>query len=259
MAGVAAQGKLRTHQPLVLAEVATVLAVSLGASALYAVLSLIRRLEAGGLKGQTASLVSSRARNEWLDLAYQLADVATALAPVAVVVMFVLLRGSRPREELGLRTERAGRDVARGSVVAAVIGGTGLALYLAARAVGLAVTVVPSQLSDVWWRIPVLLLDAAQNAVVEEVIVLGWLPGRLRAAGWSTGATVGSCLLLRGSYHLYQGFGAFLGNAAMGLMFMLLAWRWQRITPLLWAHFLIDAVAFVGAVLLAGQVSFLPA
>ena len=52
--------------------------------------------------------------------------------------------------------------------------------------------------------------------------------------------------LLRGSYHLYQGFSAGVGNIIMGVVF---AWFYQRtnkIWPLVIAHFLIDAVAFVG-------------
>ena len=64
--------------------------------------------------------------------------------------------------------------------------------------------------------------------------------------------------VLRGSYHLYQGFGAFLGNAAMGLVFGYLYRRWGRVTPLIIAHVLIDAVAFVGYALLQGRVSWLP-
>ena len=47
-------------------------------------------------------------------------------------------------------------------------------------------------------------------------------------------------------YHLYQGFSAGVGNIIMGVVF---AWFYQRtnkIWPLVIAHFLIDAVAFVG-------------
>ncbi len=51
---------------------------------------------------------------------------------------------------------------------------------------------------------------------------------------------------LRGAYHLYQGFGGFLGNVAMGTVFALLFRRWGRVMPFLVAHFVIDAVAFVG-------------
>jgi membrane protease YdiL (CAAX protease family) len=63
---------------------------------------------------------------------------------------------------------------------------------------------------------------------------------------------------LRGSYHLYQGLGGFFGNAAMGVIFAVLFLRWKRATPMIIAHTLIDAVAFVGYVVLAGHVSWLP-
>ena len=64
--------------------------------------------------------------------------------------------------------------------------------------------------------------------------------------------------VLRGSYHLYQGFGAFLGNAVMGVIFGILYRRWGRVMPLIIAHFLIDAVTFVGYAALVGKVSWLP-
>ena len=55
---------------------------------------------------------------------------------------------------------------------------------------------------------------------------------------------------LRRTSHLYQGFGAFVGNLAMGLVFGYLYKRFGRLTPLLVAHFMLDAVAFVGFALL---------
>jgi len=64
--------------------------------------------------------------------------------------------------------------------------------------------------------------------------------------------------LLRGTYHLYQGFGGFVGNLVMGLIFGWLFLRWKRTAPMVIAHFLIDAVAFVGYVYLQGHVSWLP-
>ena len=56
----------------------------------------------------------------------------------------------------------------------------------------------------------------------------------------------GNAALLRGGYHLYQGVGAGLGNLVMGLVYG----RWyqatHRLWPLVFAHALIDTVAFVG-------------
>jgi hypothetical protein len=64
--------------------------------------------------------------------------------------------------------------------------------------------------------------------------------------------------LLRGSYHLYQGLGGFVGNLAMGLLFGWLYRRWGRVTPFVVAHTVLDVGAFVGYAVLAGRVSWLP-
>ncbi|HEY6296631.1 MAG TPA: CPBP family intramembrane glutamic endopeptidase [Streptosporangiaceae bacterium] len=114
-------------------------------------------------------------------------------------------------------------------------------------------------LPDVWWRIPVLLLAAAQDGILEEVIVVGYLMSRLDKLGVKPRVAIAISAVIRGSYHLYQGAGAFVGNATMGVIFAYLYRRWGRVTPLIIAHTLIDAVAFVGYALLAGHVSWLPA
>jgi membrane protease YdiL (CAAX protease family) len=118
--------------------------------------------------------------------------------------------------------------------------------------------VVAESLPDIWWRIPVLLLSAFQNAAVEEVVVVGYLLSRLDKLGVRPSRAIAISAVIRGSYHLYQGVGGFIGNAVMGVIFGTLYRRWGRVTPLLIAHFLIDAVAFVGYALLAGHVSWLP-
>ncbi|WP_407675384.1 CPBP family intramembrane glutamic endopeptidase [Peterkaempfera griseoplana] len=240
-------------------ELVIVLALSLGASGLSALISFIGSLtRRAALKQQTATLNGSLAPGRpWLDLAWQLFDIGTALVPVALVAHLLLREGSSVRA-LGLDLAHRWSDLRRGTAVAAVIGGSGLALYLAARAAGANLTVVPSSLPDVWWRIPVLVASAWQNAAVEEVIVVGYLLRRLSQLGWSWPAALVASSLLRGSYHLYQGVGGFVGNVVMGVVFCLLYRRWGRVTPLLMAHALIDTVAFVGYTALAGHVGWLP-
>lgn len=86
-----------------------------------------------------------------------------------------------------------------------------------------------------------LLLSAARAAVQEEFVVLGYLFARLRQLGWGPWAIVLATSVLRASYHLYQGPGAFVGNLAMGLLFGLLFLRTGRLLPFLEvAHFMID-------------------
>ncbi len=240
-------------------EVLLVLGVSLGASAVYAIVDIIGRLTARqALSQQQATLNPSQAPGRpWLDLAYQLLGIATALIP-ALLAMHLLRRDQGDaRSALGLRPRRTRFDLATGGGLAALIGIPGLGLYVAARALGLAVNVVPEALPHIWWALPVLVLSAIQNAVLEEIVVVGYLVTRLRQFGWQVPAVVACSALLRGSYHLYQGFGGFVGNAIMGVIFALFFLRYRRIAPLIIAHATIDTVSFVGYALLHGHVSFI--
>jgi membrane protease YdiL (CAAX protease family) len=240
-------------------EIVAVFAVSLGASGIYALVSLIGSLTAKqSLSKQTATLNGSLAPGRpLLDLVLQLLNITLSLAPVLLVFYLLARAGERP-SSIGVDAKEPGRDLARGAVLAALIGGSGLVLYLIAFHIGVELNVVAENLPDIWWRYPVLLLSAAQNATVEEVIVVGYLLSRLDKLGVRPSRAIVLSAVIRGSYHLYQGVGGFIGNAVMGLIFGYLYRRWGRVTPLLIAHFLIDAVTFVGYALLAGHVSWLP-
>ncbi len=253
------EASLRPPRPwLIRWEIVAVFAVSLGASALNALLNLVASLLAPQpLAGQQTTLVGQLAANSWLDLVLQLASIAETLAPV-LLVLYLMARAGEPPSLIGLDGSQPGRDAARGTVIAAIIGGAGLALYLTAFHLGLSLTVVPEALPPVWWRTPVLLLSAVQNGLLEEILVIGYLLTRLDQLGWSPAKAIALSALLRGSYHLYQGFGAFIGNAVMGVIFGVLYRRWGRVMPLIVAHTLIDAVAFIGYAVLHGRVSWLP-
>ncbi|WP_370666734.1 CPBP family intramembrane glutamic endopeptidase [Streptomyces sp. IBSBF 2507] len=240
-------------------ETLLVLALSLGASGVSALISFVGSVtRPGGLKDQAATLNASAAPGRpWLDLAWQLFGITTALVPVALVAHF-LLREGRGLRTLGFDRSRPWPDLGRGAAVAAVIGSTGIAFYLAARGLGFNLTVVPEALPDVWWKYPVLILSAVQNSVLEEVIVVGYLLRRLDQLGWGAGASLAASSVLRGSYHLYQGIGGFVGNMVMGVVFVHLYRRWGRVGPLVVAHSLLDIGAFVGYGLLAGKVDWLP-
>ena len=161
------------------------------------------------------------------------------------------------RRLLGLDTRRWRFDWGMGTVLAAVIGLPGLGLYVVGRELGFTVQIVAEALPSVWWGIPVLVLAAAQNAVLEEVIVVGYLVTRLRELRWRVPAIVAASAILRGSYHLYQGFGGFIGNAVMGVVFALVYLKWKRTMPLIIAHTLLDVVAFVGYALLADRLDWI--
>ncbi|MEU3821814.1 CPBP family intramembrane glutamic endopeptidase [Streptomyces sp. NPDC030392] len=279
----AAAGAVGAPRGTLRSETLIVLALSLGASAVSSLISFVGSLtRPGGLKEQAATLNGSFAPGRpWLDLAWQLFSIATALVPV-VLVAHLLLReggplragggpgeGGGPREDAAVRAggglrmigfdrTRPWSDLGRGALVAAGIGSAGLAFYLLSRALGMNLTVVPESLPGEWWKFPVLILSALQNSVVEEVIVVGYLLRRLGQLGWSPTAALVASSVLRGSYHLYQGIGGFIGNMVMGVVFVLLYRRWGRVGPLVVAHALLDIVAFVGYALLAGRVGWLP-
>ena len=240
-------------------EVLLVLALSIAASAIYAVLSFIASATAEeSFRSQSTVLVSSRAPGRpWIDLGYQLARIVLALAPVALAWHF-LARGGESLRSIGADLSQPGKDLVRGVALAAIVGGTGLALYLAAYAAGINLTVVPTSLPDVWWRTPVLVLLSIQNALLEEVLLAGFILHRLQQLGWSPWRAVAVSAVLRASYHLYQGIGGFIGNLAMGVLFARLYQRWGRCMPLVVAHALIDIVAFLGWTVLVGRVGWLP-
>jgi membrane protease YdiL (CAAX protease family) len=232
------------------AEVWIVLGLSLGQSAVYAAVSLVAKLTRGPLAEQTATLNASRSDRSLLDLTYQLLGIGFALVPVALA-LWLLAGGLDGRwrsaaRSIGLDARSPGRDVALGAGLAAVIGIPGLGLYFAGKALGVTATVVPSGLDQHWWTVPVLLLAAVQNSLLEEVVAVGYLVDRLERLGWAVPAIVVASSLLRGSYHLYQGFGPFVGNAVMGVVFVAVYLRTRRVMPLVVAHTLLDVVAFVG-------------
>lgn len=241
-------------------EIAIVLALSLGASAAYAIVSLIGALTQGPLSEQRTALNRSVTPRPWLDLTYQLLGIATELAPVALVILLLTLLpaarvaargdGSPAAVQLGLSPVRPWRDLAWGAVLAACIGLPGLAIYAAGRALGATMDVIPAALDTHWWTIPVLVLQATKNAVIEEVIAVGYLVRRLEQRGWRSSSITATSAILRGSYHLYQGIGPGLANVAMGVVFARWFQRTGRTGPLIVAHTLLDVVAFVGYVLL---------
>ncbi len=72
-----------------------------------------------------------------------------------------------------------------------MIGLPGLALYFIGRELGITATIVPAALDPHWWTVPVLILQALKNAVLEEVIVVGYLVTRLKGLGWQAPAIIG--------------------------------------------------------------------
>lgn len=228
-------------------EIAIVLLLSLGASALWSVLQFIDlNTRAAPIGEQQVALNPTRSDRAWLDLAYQLTGIFLDLIPVALV-LWLLWRARRPHlGALGIDGARPWRDGASGVALVLIIGIPGLGLYFAGRALGLTVDVVPSPLDTYWFTVPVLVLSALRAGLTEEVIVVGYLFERLRRLGWSSWQIIVAAAALRGVYHLYQGVPALIGNFAMGLLFGWLYQRTGRLLPLILAHTLIDIAVFAG-------------
>lgn len=241
------------------------LGLSLGQSAVYALVAIAARLTAGTpLAEQTATLNASRSERPYLDLVYQLLGIGFALVPVALALYLLSDHGRSAVRLLGLDRGRPGRDLGHGVALAAAIGIPGLAFYALGRALGITVEVQASALDTHWWTVPVLLIAAFQNGLLEEVIAVGYLYQRTRELGWDRVRFVVASSLLRGSYHLYQGIGPFFGNVVMGVVF---SWfytsprfaagsgeeRRGRVAPLVVAHTLLDVVAFVGYALVPAE------
>ena len=227
-------------------EVAIVLALSLGKSAVYSVVALIAALTSTqGLGGSKVTINQTLSARPALDLTYQLLGIGFSLVPVALCLLLLSVN-SNPFEKLGFTVKPLWTNIWQGFSLAAIIGIPGLALYFASRQFGLSAQIVTSDLGAYWWTAPVLLLSAVGASLLEEVVVVGYLFDRLQKLGRELWSTIVISAAIRGSYHLYQGFGGFVGNFAMGIVFGWAYRKFGRLTPLLIAHFLLDAVSFVG-------------
>jgi membrane protease YdiL (CAAX protease family) len=157
-------------QRTLIEEILVVLALSLLASAVYAVIDLL----SAPLKG-----IYTFSADQGTELAKQLTGLAFGLAPVWLVLHLTKRSGEGPAD-IGLSWDQPRRDLLRGLVLFAIVGLGGLGIYLAAVKLGVNRFVVPVPPLHHWWTIPVLLLNAAAAALLEEVIVLGYLITRLR-------------------------------------------------------------------------------
>lgn len=235
-------------------EIWLVLGLSLGRSAVYAIVALIDAYSRGPIGQQTTTLNPSQSTRPWFDLTYQLLSIFFALLPVLLALYLLSsdrLRGpvASVRTRLGIDASRPWQDAGWGLVLGAIIGIPGLGLYLLGRSLGITVGVNASGLTALWWTVPVLILASIKNGVLEEFLVIGYLGERLGQLQWRTVTIIGASALMRASYHLYQGWGPFAGNLVMGIIFASFyfsKWGRKRVWPLVIAHSLIDIVAFVG-------------
>jgi membrane protease YdiL (CAAX protease family) len=230
-------------------ELWLVLMVSLGASAIYSILSLARKLTSTqGLAGSVTTINQSLAKTPWLDLLSQLASISLALVPVLLALYFLRMDNIK----IGLIPVK--RDWVIGISLPLIIGIPGIALYAVALNLGLTSRIVPSALGDYWWTPVVLVLAALRSGLQEEIIAVAFFAKKLKII--RPEITIISVIILsslfRASYHLYQGFSAFIGNFVMGLVFGYLFMRTGRVAPLVIAHTIMNTAVFIGFPLVAG-------
>jgi membrane protease YdiL (CAAX protease family) len=228
-------------------ELWLVVMLSLGASAIYSMLSLLRKITSDeGLAGSTTTINRPLAEQPWLDLLSQLASISLSLVPILLALYFLRQDGI----SLGLKPKW--KDLWHALGLAAAIGIPGIGLYFLALELGLTSRVVPSSLGEHFWTIPILLLAALRAGLLEEIIAVGFVMKKLRLTSPTISllAVVLVSALFRASYHLYQGYSAFLGNFVMGLAFAYYFHKTGRVAPLVIAHTLMNSVVFVGYPLL---------
>ena len=228
-------------------EIWIVIGLSVLPSAVYALVSLADRLTRDVAIAEQTTTLNASASSRWIfDLLYRGTGIAADLVVVLLVLWLLTtsrLRGSR---RIGLSTEKPARGTLAGLGFAALIGIPGIGLYLISRLAGLTPQVATNADALSASTVVILLLSAVRAALIEEVVVVGYLMTRLADLGWSGRCIIVASALLRGSYHLYQGVAMGLGNVAMGLVFAIWFRRSGSVWPLVVAHFTLDAVSFLG-------------
>jgi uncharacterized protein len=243
-------------------EVLAVLGVTYGIAGVGSLLEFIRDQVTinhglGFSNVATAPIKSaSKTQYQWLDILDQLYSIAGGVLVAYLAIVLLLRSPGGPGLGIGLHRLRA-PEILQGAGFAALIGVPGLGFVYVARKLGFNAQIVVTNFPDVWYRVPTLILEGFQQGLSEEIVVAAYVLTRLRQLGWSNSRALAAASMLRGSYHLYQGYGGFVGNAVMGVIFGWWFQRTRRVWPLIVAHSIIDAVSFVGYVYLHGRISWI--
>jgi membrane protease YdiL (CAAX protease family) len=127
--------------------------------------------------------------------------------------------------DIGLDRSQPWRDTLRGAMlaVAAFIAAAVMAFVVKSVAPGLGYGVKSVGQPGLIYLLPGL-TQAAYAAIVEEIVVAGYLLHRLEQLGVSKGRALWISTAVRSSYHLYYGLDV-LAIIPFGLI---LGWMWQR-------------------------------
>lgn len=230
-------------------EIVLVLALSLGQSAVYSIIRIIDVATQGPISSATASLNTQQSLRPVFDALYTTEQNLFALAPAALAIFLLYSRNRSGFSRLGIDPRFPARDALTALALLVIIGVPSLGMYALGRALRITAQIVPNGMEISWWSVLLLVFAAFRNGCVEEVIVVGFLLTRLRQLGFTSTAQIWLIIaisaVIRGSYHLYQGIGPFIGNVAMGVLFGWIFTKTKRVMPLIIAHSLIDAIAFI--------------
>jgi len=91
--------------------------------------------------------------------------------------------------------------------------------------------------------LPAVIAISIINPVFEEALVVGYIVKALdkRAIPW---IVITTSVVIRLSYHMYQGPIILFSILPMGLLFAYIYWRWRRLWPLIVAHAVLDFTSF---------------
>ncbi|MDQ2838068.1 MAG: CPBP family intramembrane metalloprotease [Actinomycetota bacterium] len=238
-------------------EILLVLGVSLGISAIDSLINFADIQTRGGFRNATATLNPSQSPRAWVDLSYQLLGLLNGVVPALLALLLLSRLPGLPGFGIGFDRLRLRLESLQGLGFAALIGIPGLGLVILARHLGVNAQLDASDIANIWYRYPILVLQGIQNGVLEEIVMIGYLLTRLRQLNWPTGRAILLSAVIRGSYHTYQGLGGFIGNLIMGALFGWWFTRTKRVLPLVIAHSVIDIVSFVGYAALHSRVSWI--
>jgi len=187
-----------------------------------------------------------------------LIDVLLALEPLAAaaLVSFLLsISGEGGSRAIGLDRSDPRQDLALllpVFLLCFLAPELGVSLLLKAahvRAIAPASQILPAYFSIVG------ILTALTAAVVEEIVVLGFLVRRLEQHGLRPAAVVAIAVLVRISYHVYYGWGV-LPILAWALASVLMYQRYRRLWPFIAVHALWDLGLILVPFFGAGTVGF---
>lgn len=189
-----------------------------------------------------------------LSLTLSIAIVISEFAAAGLVV-FLLIRNGEGMPSIGLAGHRFRKDLALvlpvWILVQVIPQQVGSSILVAAHIQRYSVMTSDVPIAFV----AVALLKSLQAAVVEEIVVLGYLVRRLEQRGWPATAVVIVAVLVRVSYHLYYGPGVLpivLWATATVLMYR----RIRRLLPFIICHFAWDASIAINSASRPAAVAF---